>query len=393
MKKTPTFVDICCGAGGIFLGMEKANFKCVFSCEIDKHACKTYKTNFSEDPKGDITTLDPKTVPDHDILCAGFPCQSFSIFGKHLGFADTRGTIVFYILNIIKEKKPKVVFFENVKGLQFHDKGKTLETIVNALRELGYVVNHKVLNAADFGLAQNRERIYIVAFRKDIKNASSFRFPVGNDRNAKLGDVIEKESVSEKYYLSQGILDYYKNRALTKSDGFCYKINSDDDVVGTLVVGGSGKRHLYIDKRLTDTTTERNIKGGINTEYVRRLTPRECARLQGFPDTFSFPVSMTQAYKQIGNSVPVPVIAAIARNISAVLLFEELQNGQKMYIPRNEKDPLGITTASCEDYDFENYLCFIEKTEEIYRVITKNRHEIFDTTVEVQNYIDTLKTS
>lgn len=301
-------IDLFCGIGGISLGFKQASdllnlkLKTVFASEIDKFAVKTYIANHDVQVHGDIHKIKSSDIPDHHILLAGFPCQAFSIAGNKLGFEDTRGTLFFEVARIVKEKQPKVVFCENVKNLKTHDKGKTIKVITSTLEELGYSVFIDVLNSKDFGVPQNRERVYIVAFHKTL-NVSEFEFPKHNLKSA-LKDILE-DKVQEKYYLSQKYLDFlenHKKRHKQKGNGFGYQIKSENDIANTLVCGGMG--------------IERNL---VQQNGIRRLTPRECARLQGFPDSFKFVVSDTQLYKQFGNSVTVPVIKAIALEILKLL--------------------------------------------------------------------------
>ncbi len=313
-------IDLFAGIGGIRLGFEQTyRVNNVFSAEIDTYACKTYEENFGDNPHCDVTSLDEdkiKKIKDFDILLAGFPCQAFSIAGRRGGFEDTRGTLFFDVARIIKEKQPKAFLLENVKGLTNHDKGKTFNTILNVLKnELGYTVFHQILNAKDFNVPQKRDRIYIVGFKKEV----DFKFPKSKKLTRSIKNILEKKEVSSKYYLSDTYLKTLRNhkaRHKEKGNGFGYEILEHKDIANTLVVGGMGKeRNLIIDKRLTDFTPKTNIKGEINKEYIRKMTPREWARLQGFPDTFKIPVSDAQAYKQFGNSVSVPVIHAIAEQI------------------------------------------------------------------------------
>lgn len=294
------FIDLFAGIGGIRLGFENIKAKCVFSSEIDKFAQQTYFANFGEMPSGDITKINLKNIPDFDILCAGFPCQPFSNAGLRMGFEDTRGTLFFYIANILKYHKPRIVFLENVKGLKNHNKGKTYQVIHNTLQEIGYNVYSAVLNAKNFGIPQNRERIYIIGFLENI----DFSFPENYLIKTKLADILE-ENLDNKYTISDRLWAGHQRRKaehLKKGNGFGYSIFNADS--------------LY-----TNTISARYYKDGseilisqINNN-PRKLSPREVARLQGFPDEFKIVVSDNQAYKQFGNSVCVPVIKALANQI------------------------------------------------------------------------------
>lgn len=330
-KKIFKAIDLFAGIGGIRLGFESTgDVEVVFSSEIDKYACQTYYANFGDDAMCDITKINENTLPDFDILLAGFPCQAFSIAGKKGGFEDTRGTLFFDVARILNAKKPQAFFLENVKGLVQHDKGKTFKTIMRVLQEdLGYTVYAKLINAKDFGLPQKRERIYIVGFRDKI----AFDFPesVEDRKKTRLKDILEKNEVSPKYYLSDTYLDTlikHKKRHERKGNGFGFQVlDPEKEIANTLVVGGMGReRNLIVDKRLSDFTPVTPIKGKINGEFIRRLTPREWARLQGFPEKFKIPVSDTQAYKQFGNSVCVPVVEAIAKK-----MIEALKNTKASY--------------------------------------------------------------
>lgn len=320
-------IDLFAGIGGIRLGFDKAfekDIETVFVSEWDKKAQETYKANFKDefDIQGDITEIKESKIPQHDILLAGFPCQAFSLAGLKKGFEDARGTLFFDVARIAEYHKPKVIFCENVKNLVNHDRGKTFKVITRILENLGYKVYEKVLNSKNFGVPQNRERIYIVAFREDI-DSSDFSFPGETDNNKVISDIMEEQEVSPKYYLSNVYLDSlirHKERHESKGNGFGYEIKKLDEIANTLVCGGMGReRNLIIDRRLTDFTPVTHIKGEINREYIRKMTPREWARLQGFPDDFKFVVADTHLYKQFGNSVTVSVIKAIARNIKRVL--------------------------------------------------------------------------
>lgn len=325
-------IDLFAGIGGIRLGFERAfgsKLQTVFVSEWDEYAQKTYKANFADDFEiaGDITKISENDVPDFDICLAGFPCQAFSLAGQRKGFADdykgmSRGTLFFDVARICEKKKPKVIFCENVKGLTIHDKGRTFDIIKNTLREIGYKPFENILNSKDFGVPQNRERIYIVAFRNDIA-PDDFIFPTPTDSNKTIKDIIEKQPVPAKYYLSECYLETlkrHKARHEAKGHGFGYEIRDWDDVAGAIVCGGMGReRNLIIDKRQTDLTPTTHIKGEINKEGVRKMTPREWARLQGFPDDYKLVLADVHLYKQFGNSVTVPVIEAIAEKVKEIL--------------------------------------------------------------------------
>ena len=319
-----TFIDLFAGIGGFRIALQNLGGKCVYSSEFDAKAQETYLANFGEMPFGDITKESTKSyIPkDFDILCGGFPCQAFSLAGRRLGFNDeTRGTLFFEIEAILRKHQPKAFFLENVKGLAIHDKGRTLKTILEHLDNAGYdVVKPQILNAMDYGVPQHRERIYIIGFRKDLKiKIDNFKYPepttIG-DKRPKFRDVMEKEEVSVKYYLSTAYMDTlirHKARHEAAGHGFGYKIIDIDGVANAIVVGGMGREcNLLIDKRLTNFTPITHIKGEVNREGIRKMTPREWARLQGFPDDFKIVVADASAYKQFGNSVAVPAIQATA---------------------------------------------------------------------------------
>lgn len=317
-----TFIDLFSGIGGFRLALQNLHGKCLFSSEWDNYSKKTYEANFGEQPFGDITKASTKSyIPnDFDILCAGFPCQAFSIAGKRGGFEDTRGTLFFEVAEIIKKHQPKAFFLENVKGLTNHDKGRTLQTILNVLRnDLGYfVAEPKIVNAKNFGVPQNRERIYIVGFRNDL-GINSFDYPKPLEKTVCIKDIIEEQEVSVKYYLSTQYLNTlieHRARHENKGNGFGYEIISDTGIANAVVCGGMGReRNLIIDHRLTNFEPITRIKGVVNREGIRKMTPREWARLQGFPDQFEIVVSDAQAYKQFGNSVAVPTIQATAKQL------------------------------------------------------------------------------
>ncbi len=335
MKKIKS-IDLFAGIGGIRMGFDRAfgkNIETVFVCEWDQFAQKTYKENFRDtfEIAGDITEIKENEIPEFDICLAGFPCQAFSIAGTggngRKGFDDdfkgrNRGNLFLDVVRICEYHKPKVIFCENVKGLYMHDRGRTFTVIRNAFRDLGYQVFFKVLNSKDFGVPQNRERVYIVAFRDDL-NLGEFKFPDPVNRKVSIGDILQDAPVPSKYYLSDvyvKTLKAHKARHASKGNGFGYEIRDLDGIAGTIVCGGMGReRNLIIDHREHSMIPVTHIKGEINNEDIRKMTPREWARLQGFPDDFVLPLADTHLYKQFGNSVTVNVIEAIAKQIREVL--------------------------------------------------------------------------
>lgn len=318
------FIDLFAGIGGFRLSFQNLGGECVFTSEWDKYSKQTYEANYGEVPYGDITAVPASEVPDHDVLCAGFPCQAFSIAGKRGGFDDIRGTLFFDVARIIKEKQPKAFFLENVKGLRSHKGGKTLATILKTLRDdLGYYVpDPEILNARNFGVPQNRERIFIVGFHPSLE-CSEFEYPKSSKKKVCFSDVKEKEEVSVKYYMSTQYLSTlraHKQRHAEKGNGFGYEIISDSGTANAIVCGGMGReRNLVIDHRLSNFEPITHIKGEVNREGIRRMTPREWARLQGYPDKFNIVVADANAYKQFGNSVAVPAIQATAKKIITTL--------------------------------------------------------------------------
>lgn len=299
------FIDLFCGVGGIRLPFDEIGGQCVFSSEIDKFSQQTYFDNFNEKPSGDITSIKVDEIPSHDLLLAGFPCQPFSQAGLKKGFDDTRGTLFFYIANILSFHRPKFVLLENVKRLRTHDSGSTFKTIVGILRELGYTVSSQVLNGRDFGLPQNRERIYIMG----IYQGEQFNFPTPPYTTTKLGDILEIKKDFSKQTISDALWAGHQRRKIEHAaKGF-----------------GFGYRSYCATSEYTGALSARYYKDGseilIEQENAnpRKLTPREAARLQGFPDSFKITVSDNQAYKQFGNSVCVPVVRAIAQTLQPIL--------------------------------------------------------------------------
>lgn len=305
-----TMIDLFAGIGGTRLGFyQTGKVKVVFSSEIDKFSIKTYRANFGDIPSGDITKIDSKDIPNHDILVGGFPCQAFSQAGKKLGFEDTRGTLFFEIARVLKDKRPKAFLLENVKNLKSHNKGKTYKTIIKTLKDLDYEVFTSVLKARDFGVPQNRERIYIVGFdKKQVREYNRFLFPDPLNKKTSVADILEKD-VNDKYTISDKLWEGHKRRKREhklKGNGFGYSLfNKESEYTNTL------SARYYKDG--SEILIEQKNKN------PRKITPREASRLQGFPENYIIPVSDTQSYKQFGNSVAVPVIYNIAQNILQVL--------------------------------------------------------------------------
>jgi len=327
------FIDLFAGIGGTRLGFERAcselNVACrpVFSSEWDKHAQKTYLVNFGETPAGDIRAIPSEDIPDHHVLLAGFPCQPFSIAGvskknalklPHGFYCEKQGTLFFEIERIIRDKQPDAFLLENVKHLKRHDRGRTYAVIEYTLKEvLRYTVFDRIYDARAV-VPQHRERIFIVGFR-DPRVAVNFRFPEIEDRGPKLGSILQKD-VDEKYTITDHLWDYlqnYREKHRQKGNGFGYGLFRPSDVARTL-----SARYYKDGSEILIEQTGKN---------PRRLTPRECARLMGFPDTFVIPVSDTQAYRQFGNSVVVHIVSEISKAIIRALL----QGGE---ICRNEKE-------------------------------------------------------
>lgn len=331
-KKIYRSIDLFAGIGGIRLGFDQAfgkSIETVFVSEWDKYANATYRANFKDpfDINGDITKVKEKDVPSFDICLAGFPCQAFSLAGKHMGFDDNykgtcRGTLFLDVARICDAHKPKVIFCENVKGLIIHNGGRTFAIIKKTFEDLGYKVYSQILNSKDFGVPQNRERIYIVCFRKDI-DSSKFTFPKPTDQTKSLLDIREEKPVSPKYYLSETYVETlkrHKARHAAKGHGFGYEIRDWGGIAGAIVCGGMGReRNLVIDGRQKNLAPVTHIKGPINRQGIRKMTPREWARLQGFPNSFKLELADVHLYKQFGNSVTVNVINAIAKNVKKVL--------------------------------------------------------------------------
>lgn len=306
-----TFIDLFAGIGGFRIALQNLGGRCVFSSEWDKQAQKTYFSNYGEMPFGDITKEEVKQfIPDNfDILCAGFPCQAFSIAGQQRGFEDTRGTLFFDVAEIIKRRHPKVVFLENVSNLLAHDKGNTFKVILSTLQSLGYDVHYKVLNALDYGVLQNRRRIIIVGFIKK----TNFVFPSAIKLKTTLSDILE-ENVASKYFVSDAIRESRLQRL--KDKNFPRPYISHENMAGSITP------HHYSSA----------LRAGASANYIlindaRRPTEREMLRIQGFPEQFKVVVPYSVLKKQCGNSVAIPMIAAVAEKI--VVSFKNLKYRKK----------------------------------------------------------------
>lgn len=303
MKKEDsfTFIDLFAGIGGTRLGFERNGGKCVFSSEWDKDAQKTYAANFNETPHGDITKIKESEIPDFDILVAGFPCQPFSMIGKREGFKHaTQGTLFYDIVRILEAKKPKAFLLENVKGLTHHDKGNTFKVIKEALDALGYYVYSEILDAADFSLPQVRKRIYLVGFRKNLfQEKPDFKHPQGSENDVFINQFLE-EGITDRS-ISERLQNGYMNK---KDDGHPQIVDKTSKVKAKTLVASYHKI-----QRITGTFVKDGPTG------LRLLTEKECKSLMGFPEDFKVPVSRTQMYRQFGNSVAVPVVEAVAKEM------------------------------------------------------------------------------
>ncbi|MBE6959815.1 MAG: DNA cytosine methyltransferase [Ruminococcaceae bacterium] len=305
-------IDLFSGIGGFHLALSSFGAEIVFASEWDKDAADVYSKNFGLVPQGDITKIDEKTIPEHDILCAGFPCQAFSISGNQKGFNDSRGTLFFDVARIAKEKQPKILFLENVKNLEVHNNGNTLTVITNTLNSIGYDVYYKVLDSAEYGSPQSRKRIYIVCFRKDM-GISNFEFPSPTQKHKYVKDIVCAED-AEEYIINRNDIVIHKDDA----ELIC---ETKPIRIGIVNKGGQGER-IYSPKGKGITLSA--YGGGVGAKTglyridgkIRRLSPRECARMQGFPDSFIIADKDTVAYKQFGNSVVVDLLQQIVLQIT-----------------------------------------------------------------------------
>jgi len=312
------FIDLFAGIGGFHYALTSYGANCVFASEWDKHAASVYQNNFNVTPFGDITKISETEIPRHDIICGGFPCQAFSVSGKQKGFDDTRGTLFFDILRIADYHKPKLLFLENVKNIQAHDGGNTIKVIVDNLDKLGYNVFYKLLNTSNYGLPQNRERVYFVCFRKDL-HVIKFEFPKPLNSHISLQTILE-ENIDPKYNIQRQDVVIKKNLDI-HNDLFDEPIRKNKPIqIGFVNKGGQGER-IYHPNGHSITLSAYGGGAGAKTglylvnNKLRKLTERECAKLQGFPDSFVLHENRNQCYKQFGNSVSVNVLQHVLKNI------------------------------------------------------------------------------
>ena len=328
--KSFTFIDLFAGIGGTRLGFERAGGECVFTSEWDVHSQKTYLANFGDMPAGDITKIQSSDIPDFDVLLAGFPCQPFSSIGKRQGFQHaTQGTLFYDVARIIEGKKPKSFLLENVPGLKTHDKGNTLKVIMQTLDDLGYTASYEILNSAKFGVPQQRKRMYIVGFRKDIVSADfEFKFPEGKNDKVYINKFLETNA--EGYSISERLQKSYLYKL---DDGRPMIVDHESKLqVKTLVAS------YHKIQRLTGTFVKDGPTG------LRLFTQNECKAIMGFPKNFIVPVSRTQMYRQFGNSVVVPVISAVASNIADQLKLAEVYGHSLEYeLELASNDESGLT--------------------------------------------------
>lgn len=328
-KNKLKFIDLFAGIGGFRVAFGEHGAKCVFSSEWDKYAALTYEFNFDHKPSGDITKILEKDIPRHNIICAGFPCQAFSISGKRDGFNDTRGTLFFDIARIAKEHKPEVLVLENVKNLVGHDKGRTLKKILQVLDEIGYSAYHQILNASLYGVPQARERVYFVCFRKNL-NIPHYSFPEPTMERVSLNDVLEHDADTAQFVISRPDITISKDESTIEDDSIGASLLKPIRI-GTINKGGQGER-IYSPKGHAITLSA--YGGGaagktgayLVNKKIRQLTPRECLRAQGFPEEYQFPkeASKSQAYKMCGNSVSVPVLSHIYHSILETLIKHKI---------------------------------------------------------------------
>mgnify|MGYP001497051323 CR=1 FL=1 len=317
MKNKIKFIDLFAGIGGFHLALNKVNGECLFASEWDKECQKIYEKNFHLKPFGDITKINEKEIPKHDVLCAGFPCQAFSISGKRQGFKDTRGTLFFDVARIIKHHQPKLILLENVKNFLTHDNGNTISVVKKTLEELNYNVFYKVLNSSNFGIPQKRERIYIVGFNKKLK-INEFKFPSNQNIFVSLKDYLLPDNSTKELVLNRDDIQLKKDKKIQKDIFGNYP--QKPIRLGQVNKGGQGERIYSTNGHAVSLTA---YGGGIGSKTglylvnnkLRKLSPRECARITGFPDSFSLSENKNHSYRQFGNSVVVNVLDFILKEI------------------------------------------------------------------------------
>lgn len=312
------FIDLFCGLGGFRIGMESNGAECVFSSDNDKYVSKVYENNFEENPFLDITKIDAKNIPNHDLLCAGFPCQAFSIGGHRKGFEDTRGTLFFDVLRILKEKKPNAFFIENVKGITNHDSGNTINVIRKKLDLAEYNIHETILNTYDFGIPQNRERWYCVGFKKELE-IDKFKFPKKKKLNIFLEDIIKKDVTDHN--ISDIALKHVKNNIKIINDKKNSQLSfiKDNKKHFTIVTEARRTRASVRKDGISPCLTAKMGTGGNNVpiiyELERKLTVNECLSLMGFPNNYKLKENYSRSYKQIGNSICVNIVKKIGKEI------------------------------------------------------------------------------
>lgn len=318
-----SFIDLFAGIGGFHYALSSFGAECLYASEWDKPAAETYSINHGIVPDGDITKVNERDIPEHDILCGGFPCQAFSISGKQKGFEDTRGTLFFDIARIVAYHHPRVLFMENVKNLAQHDHGRTLNVILDTLDELGYTTYYKILNSGLFGIPQHRERIYIVCFRNDVPGKELFHFP-DHTKTSALKDILEDNPPDAKIIERDDIKIYKPLQEVLDTSLFGDLLPNRPLQIGIVNKGGQGER-IYDPMGHSITLSAYGGGAGSKTGLylingvVRKLSPRECARLQGFPESFIIPKNQMQAYKQFGNSVSINVLQYIVSEIARII--------------------------------------------------------------------------
>lgn len=329
------FIDLFAGIGGFRIALEQLGLECVFSSEIDYYARLTYKNNFGHCPEGDITKISEFEIPFHDILCAGFPCQPFSISGKRLGFDDTtRGTLFHEIVRIAKYHTPRVIFLENVKNFVRHNHGETFATVYNSLKNLGYDVHHKVINASLYGVPQARERVYIVAFYKSLK-IKDFSFPKPTHEEVYLKDILVSNGKAEPLFINRKDTVFYDDvRDIEK------KKRLRPIRLGIVNKGGQGERIYSVNGHAITLSA---YGGGIGAKTglylmngkIRKLHVEECKRLMTFPDSYILSNNTNQAYKQFGNAVIVKIIRIVMEEVLRKIKWSERKKTQELAAKSN----------------------------------------------------------